>query len=183
MHISLSAIRVALLVWIGVGGLAFSQGTFPRPPQAPASNARVPVAGAATVMGGADEVKPLSANCRITFSGKSGEKAIGELSCLTNAPSVFISGPLDDSAAPTSFEVRGAISEREGGLFVFEYQISFEVARTSGAPNAVPGAARPVQYQKHSCSGSILMKPAKAYEILKAGGCAYSVMITPEVEK
>lgn len=179
MNTSLPALRVASLVWTCAAGLAFSQGV----PQGPGSVRRMLVPNAPVAGGNAEASKPLSTNHRITFFGKAGEKALGELSCLTNSPTVFISGPLDDSANPTSFDVRGAISEREGGLIVFEYQIGFEVALTSGAPNAAPGAARPIQYQRHSCSGSLLMRPGKAYEILKAGGCAYSVMITPEVEK
>lgn len=179
MNTSLPAIRVALVVWLSAASLAFSQAV----QQVPGNARRVPVPSPLGGGSHAEMAKPLSANYRITFSGKSGEKVIGELSCLTSSPTVGISGPLDDSATPTSFNVQGTISEREGGLIFFEYQIGFEVALTSGAPNAAPGAARPIQYQRHSCSGSLVMKPGKAYEILKAGGCAYSVMITPEVEK
>lgn len=184
MNFFLPVARVAVVVWIcAASSLAHSQGLLPAPgvarranlPPAPNVNAEV--------------LKPLSTNFRITFSGKSGEKAIGELSCLTNSPTVFISGPLDDSATPTSFEVRGSLSERDGGLISLEYQISFQVPVTSStvtsqAKSEGPSTStRTVQYQNHSCSGSLLMKPGKAYEILKAGGCSHAVTITPEPEK
>ncbi|WP_449071741.1 hypothetical protein [Prosthecobacter sp.] len=131
----------------------------------------------------------MSTNYRVTFSGKSGEKAIGELSSLTCSPVVYISGPLDASTTPTSFDVRGSVSEREGGLLFFEYQIGFQVPVTMSTHTTQPkgegsgSSTSTIQYQNHTCSGSILMKPGKAYEILKAGGCSHSVMITPEPEK
>lgn len=131
--------------------------------------------------------KPLSSNYRIVFTGKSGDKALGELSLLTASPVVAISGPLDASPMPTSFEVSGTIEEREGGLIVFEYRIGFQVpVTTTIATNQsnVPGTSySSVQYYNHTCSGSLVMKPGKAYDVLKAGGNTHSVMITPEVDK
>jgi len=122
----------------------------------------------------AEPAKRLSANYRVLFSGKSGEKAIGELSLLTASPLVRISGPLDASAITTNFDVSGTIEEREGGLIAFEYSIRFEVPVSNG---------NNTQYYNHSCTGSLLMKQGKAYDILKTGGITHSVMITPEPDK
>lgn len=184
MNIFLPAIRVALLVWISAASLAFSQGNIPAPGGARRLLMPNPNANTNT-----EAAKPLSTNYRITFSGKSGEKAIGELSSLTCSPVVYISGPLDASTTPTSFDVKGSVSEREGGLLFFEYQIGFQVPVTMSTHTTQPkgegsgSSTSTIQYQNHTCSGSILMKPGKAYEILKAGGCSHSVMITPEPEE
>lgn len=187
MNTSLPVIRVVLLVWISAASLAFAQGI----PSVPGGVRRqlLPPNPNVGQSGNGEAPKLLSSNYRITFSGKSGEKALGELSCLTSSPTVGISGPLDDSATPTSFDVRGTITEREGGLVFFEYQIGFQVPVASAVSSTPPNGKVPgpsfsnIQYHNHSCSGSILMKPGKAYEILKAGGCSHTVMIAPEVEK
>lgn len=183
MDTSLPAIRVALLVWISAACLAFSQGNTPAPGGARRLLMPNPNANTST-----KAAKPLSSNYRITFAGKCGEQPIGELSSLTCSPVVYISGPLDASTTPTSFDVKGSVSEREGGLIFFEYQIGFQVPVTMSTHTTTPKGDGPgtststVQYQNHTCSGSILMKPSKAYEILKAGGCTHAVMITPEGE-
>ncbi len=132
-----------------------------------------------------EPIKPLTGNYRLSFTGKAGEKALGELSALTCSPRVSVAGPLDASEIPTSFEVTGTIAEREGGLIYFDYQILFSVPvpqQTHAAKENGPVTTN-YSYQRHSCTGSLLMKPGKAYDILKAGGATHSVTITPEADK
>jgi hypothetical protein len=124
----------------------------------------------------------LSSNHRITFSGKSGEKSLGELSALTCSPRVDIAGPLIDSENPATFGVSGTLSEKDGSI-VFQHQITFSVPTTVATQVVQPGV-RPVSntsYQQHSTSGTLLMKPGKVYEVLKSGGNVCTISIAPEV--
>jgi hypothetical protein len=138
--------------------------------------------------GRGDPKKNLSTNYRITFSGQAGGRPVGELSTLTCSPMVTLAGPLDASSTPTSFEVAGEIEEREDGQILFAYNISFSVPAIGAAPSpgglqgGVPVSSN-LQYQRHTVSGSLLMKPGKAYELLKAGGATHTVTIAPESDK
>ena len=66
------------------------------------------------------EPETLSANYRITFSGKSGEEAIGELSVLTCSKKITLSGPLSSSDTPTTFTITGTLEEKDG-LLILNY--------------------------------------------------------------
>jgi hypothetical protein len=121
----------------------------------------------------------LKSNYRITFSGVSGDKPLGELSALTCAPRIELSGPLSASERPANFTVSGTLSEKEGEM-IFLYQIGFSVP--SSVPPGVPGAGN-IQYQQHSSSGTLRMKPGKSYEVLKCGGNVYTISISPESDK
>ena len=125
------------------------------------------------------EADTLKSNYRITFSGVSGDKTLGELSALTCAPRIELSGPLSASERPANFTVSGTLSEKEGEM-IFLYQIGFSVP--SILPPGVPGAGN-IQYQQHSSSGTLRMKPGKSYEVLKCGGNVYTISISPESDK
>ena len=125
------------------------------------------------------EADMLKSNYRVTFSGVSGDKPLGELSTLTCAPKIELSGPLSSSERPASFSVSGMLSEKEGEM-ILHYQIGFSVP--SSTPPGVPVASNN-QYQQHSSSGTLRMKPGKSYEVLKCGGNVYTISISPESDK
>lgn len=137
------------------------------------------------------EPETLSTNYRITFSGKSGEGAIGELSALTCATQITMSGPLSSSDTPTSITVSGTLEEKDG-LLIFKYTLAYTVAMVfedrSPQPQ-IPGQppkvvqGRSVQYRDHSAQGILRMKPGQAYDLLKSGGNTYSIIVAPEPEK
>ena len=130
----------------------------------------------------------LSTNYRITFSGKSDEKSLGELSSLTCSRNILIEGPLNSSDTPSIFSVSGTLEEEEG-LIIFNYSIGFRcpVVITNPQPGQpqVPGMSRTttIQYQDHSVKGTLKMKPGKSYDLLRAGGNVYSIVVAPEIEK
>ncbi|GEP42221.1 hypothetical protein BGE01nite_15120 [Brevifollis gellanilyticus] len=137
----------------------------------------------------------LSKNYLITFSTTTNGKPVGELTMLTCSPQVSVSGPLDSGPSPTSFGVAGELAEDEG-LLLFTYNIDFSypvvTAVATGAvapPQAVPapGFAQPmsasVQYQQHRSQGMLRMKIGTPYEVLKAAGVTYTVVISAPVEK
>lgn len=133
------------------------------------------------------EQKPetLSSNYRFTFSGKSDEKSLGELSALTCSRKINLSGPLNSSETPTMFTVSGTLEEKDG-LLIFSYSIGYRapliISRSGqpGQPN--PPGYTSIQYQDHSSQGTLRIKPGKAYELLRSGGCVYSITVTPETE-
>ena len=134
------------------------------------------------------EPATLSTNFRITFSGKSGEKSIGELSCLTCSKAISLSGPLDSSDTPTTFNVRGTLEEKDG-VVLFSYSLNYRCAVTTavhqpqpGQPQQ-PGGYRSVQYLDHSTEGTLKMKPGQSYDLLRAGGNTYSIIVAPQIEK
>ena len=63
----------------------------------------------------------------------------------------------------------------------FVYSLGFSVPVVSSInPPAQPGAVPMpgnVQYQQHQSSGSVLVKPGKTYDLLKAGGYVYRLKI------
>ena len=129
----------------------------------------------------------LPSNYRLTFSGTSGEKPLGQLSVLTCSERVQVSGPLNAEDPKTVFEISGTLSEKEGSL-VFTYSIGFsvliqppEAAAGERLGNARPGNAN-ASYVNHSASGSLRIKPGEVYEVLKSGGNAYTVSISPETK-
>lgn len=136
----------------------------------------------------------LSTNYRITFSGKSGEAAIGELSALTCSKNILISGPLSSSDTPTTFTISGTLEEKNG-LLILSYSLGYRVAVFSGSQSPQPGQPQPpgqpppragyssVQYMDHSSNGILKMKPGQTYDLLKVGGNTYSVIVTPESDK
>jgi hypothetical protein len=134
------------------------------------------------------QAETLNTNYKITFSGKSDEKSLGELSILTCSKSISISGPLSSSDTPTTFSVSGTLEEKDG-LIIFNYSIEFRVSvATTNQPGQAqppppPGFSRPIQYQEHTSRGTLKMKPGKAYDLLKSGGNIYSIVVAPEIEK
>lgn len=133
----------------------------------------------------------LNSNYRITFSGKSDDKSLGELSSLTCSPNIVVSGPLDSSETPTSFSVTGALEERDG-LILFSYQIQFTIPMFTTTQQAQPASAgqapapapnRHIQYMTHSSSGILKMKPGKTYDLLKVGGNVYTMVVAPEIDE
>jgi hypothetical protein len=140
------------------------------------------------------EPETLSANYRITFSGKSGEEAIGELSVLTCSKKITLSGPLSSSDTPTTFTITGTLEEKDG-LLILNYSLSYRVAVVMGDQSSQPGQPqlpgqppqparyRSVQYMDHSTQGALKMKPGQNYDLLKAGGNTYSIIVAPEIDK
>jgi hypothetical protein len=171
--------------------LATGQQPIPRqPPSAipgqPPVRARVqPPGGALQPDSDPQPSESLSANYRITFSGKSDEKSLGELSSLTCSRNIMIEGPLNSSDTPTTFSVSGTLEEDEG-LIIFNYAISFRCPVITNPPPGqppVPGMSRTIQYQDHTSRGILKMKPGKPYDLLRAGGNVYSIVVAPEIEK
>lgn len=131
------------------------------------------------------KAETLNTNYRVTFSGKSDEKPLGELSTLTCSKDILISGPLSSSDTPTTFSVTGTLEEKDGLIF-FSYSIGFRVpVVTTSQPNQPPQPVgyRSIQYQDHSSKGTLMMKPGKAYDLLRSGGNIYSIVVAPEIEK
>lgn len=178
------SLRLLLIVYAAAASAALAQNAPPAMPPTVANRPMRPVNPGMVQNQGTEPAKPLSSNYRVSFTGKTGDKVLGELSTLTCSPRIAVAGPLDASEVPTSFEVSGTIEEREGGQIVFDYQIMFSVPVPSQTMSAKD---KPVMttynYQRHTCTGSLLMKAGKSYDILKAGGATHSVTITPEAEK
>ena len=177
IHMNKSTLTLPLsIVVLSVSGL-LATGQQPRP-------MAVPTPGAGRDLT-PKQSEPLSTNYRITFSGKSDEKNLGELSSLTCSTNIYISGPLSSSDSPTTFSVSGALEEKEG-LIIFNYSIDFRVPVVS-TPKPVsgmpPGQNLTIQYQDHSSRGTLKMKPGKSYDLLKSGGNIYSIVVVPEIEK
>ena len=127
----------------------------------------------------------LSTNYRVTFSGKSDDKSLGELSSLTCSENILISGPLNSSDTPTTFTVSGTLEEKDG-LIIFNYSIEFNVPvaiRTQPDQPPPPGGSRSIQYQRHSSKGTLKMKAGKPYDLLRSGGNIYSIKVEPEMDK
>ena len=137
----------------------------------------------------------LGANYRITFSGASGDKSLGELSALTCAPKIEIHGALNPAGTSTILHVTGTLEEKEGCI-LFSYAIGFRVPQVAAdkAPSpsqpqppkpAIAGPAAPgdVQYQELTATANLLMKPGKTYQLLKAGGNVFTVVVKPEPDK
>lgn len=132
------------------------------------------------------ETTSLSSNYRITFSGISGDKSLGELSTLTCSPDVSVSGPLNATDTPTTFTVSGGLQEKDGEL-LFSYNIGFSLPVSTSTFSPPPNQAAPrvtsIQYQQHSSTGMLKMKPGKAYEVLKSAGIVYTITIAPEADQ
>ena len=127
----------------------------------------------------------LGVNYQISFSATSEGKSVGELSMLTCSPDISVSGPLNSGATPTSFTVRGSLSEKDDEL-LFRYGINFSVPITTSAlTSKQDGQAivSNIQYQEHNSQGMLRMKAGTPYEVLKAGGAIYTITITPVPKK
>jgi hypothetical protein len=134
-----------------------------------------------------DEPELLSVNYRITFSGTSGDKSLGELTTLTCSPRVQVSGPLNSTDLPTSFNVDGTLTEKDG-MLIFAYAIGFTVPVQNAAipPNSgvpQPGSSMNVAYNNHTTTGTLRMVVGEKYEILKCGGNTYTIAIADEAKK
>ena len=130
-----------------------------------------------------EQSEALSTNYRITFSGKSDGKSLGELSTLTCARKTTISGPLNSSDTPTTFTVSALLEEKDG-LLLFTYSIGFRVPITTMRPPQPGQPPSPsFQYQDHTSQGTLKMKPGKTYDLLKSGGNIYSIVVAPEEDK
>ena len=129
------------------------------------------------------QTETFNTNYRVTFSGKSDDKSLGELSTLTCARNISISGPLKVSNLPTIFTVSGILEEKDG-LLIFTYSIDFRgaVITTQDSRPGQPQMSN-IQYQDHSSKGALRMKPGKAYELLKTGENIYSIVVAPENDK
>ena len=163
------------IVLLAVSGLPVT-GQGPPRPRPPASGQRVPTT---------QQVETLNTNYRVTFSGKSEDKPLGELSTLTCSKDIFISGPLSSSDTPTTFSVTGTLEEKDG-LMLFSYSINFRVpVITSSQSNKPPQPSgySSVQYQEHSSRGTLKMKMGKVYDLLISGGNTYSIVVAPEIEE
>jgi hypothetical protein len=123
----------------------------------------------------------LSSNFRLTFSGASGEKNLGQLSVLTSSQSVQVSGPLSAEDPNTVFSIQGTLSEKEGAL-VFTYSIRFTVRAQQPAAGEGKPTSQPSYFVDHTASGTLRMNPGEVYEVLKSGGNAYTVSISPETK-
>lgn len=162
--------------------IALGQGA--APPQ-PGFN-RIPVRPGIVSPGGqsnqqSSDSSLLSSNFRLTFSGVSGEKNLGQLSVLTSSPRVQVSGPLSAEDPNTIFSIEGTLSEKEGAL-IFTYSIQFTVrAQQPAAVGGTPGT-QSTYYVEHRVSGTLRMNPGEVYEVLKSGGNAYTVSISPEAK-
>lgn len=162
--------------------IALGQGA--APPQ-PGFN-RIPVRPGIALPGGqsnqqSSDSSLLSSNFRLTFSGASGEKNLGQLSVLTSSPRVQVSGPLSAEDPNTVFSIEGTLSEKEGAL-IFTYSIRFTVRAQPPAAGEGKPMPQPSYFVDHTASGTLLMKPGEVYEVLKSGGNAYTVSISPETK-
>ena len=127
----------------------------------------------------------LPENYRLTFSGQSGEKRLGELSTLTCSPQITITGTLVPEEIPVIFTVSGTLAEKDG-VVTFVYSIGFRIpipAQTSQAGKDGERTVTNIVYQDQQCSGALRMKPGRSYELLKAGGTTYVVTIAAEPDK
>ena len=129
------------------------------------------------------QAETFGTNYRVTFSGKSDDKSLGELSTLTCAQNIHISGPLNSSDTPTTFTVSGILEEKDG-LLIFTYSIEFRSPITTmrDVQQGQPQIAN-VQYHDHTSRGTLKMQPGKTYDLLKSGGNIYSIVVAPEIDK
>ena len=129
------------------------------------------------------QTETFNTNYRVTFSGKSDDKSLGEISTLTCARNISISGPLNSSNIPILFTVSGILEEKDG-LLIFTYSIDFRAAIIT-TRDSRPGQPQStnIEYQDQSSKGTLKMKPGKAYELLKSGGNIYSIVVAPEIDK
>jgi hypothetical protein len=185
MNKSPFALPLTIVVLSASSLLALGQ----QPPQRGQPQPRIVGRGPATPYAETpQEPETLSTNYRITFSGKSGEGAIGELSALTCSKNIVISGPLNSSDTPTTFNISGTLEELDG-LLILNYSVSYTVAVvTSTGPTppgqpTPPGGYRAVQYREHSSKGTLKMNPGQTYDFLVTGGNTYSIVVRPEVDK
>ncbi len=134
------------------------------------------------------EPEILSTNYRITFSARSGEAAIGELSTLTCSRNILIQAPLNSSDTPTTITIEGTLEEKEGAL-ILSYSLGYSYAVVSGTESPQPGQPQPpgayraVKYNDCVSRGTLKMKPGQTYELLKAGGNTYTIIVAPEADK
>lgn len=192
MKLSLPVLLLASLLLMTSGILpGFSQA--PSAPVVPPVKRRALIAAPNSQTPAAPET--LSKNYLVTFSATANGKAVGELTMLTCSPQISVSGPLDSGPSPTTFGVAGELGEDEG-LLLFTYNIDFSypvvtavVAGAAAPPQAVPAPGNPrsmaanVQYQQHRSQGMLRMKVGTPYEVLKAAGVTYTVVISAPVDK
>lgn len=182
--------RLMLAMVLAVSAVGMAQngpGVLPKP-------RLVPVGSQAGMPGGPvkqEGIASLSSNFRLTLSGKAGDKSLGELSALTSSPTIQISGPMDGSELSATYSISGLLEEKEGKI-LFAYTISFSVPVVTESQSLRPSAkgeaaavatTRNIQYQQHSANGTLRMVPGKTYEVLKAGGATYTIVVAPEDEK
>ncbi|MBN8456241.1 MAG: hypothetical protein J0M04_00150 [Verrucomicrobia bacterium] len=183
MNKSPFALPLAVVLLSASGLLALGQQ--PAQPGQPTPGRRPPAAPFAETQ---QKPETLSTNYRIIFSGRSGEDAIGELSALTCSKSILISGPLNSSDTPTTFNISGTLEEMDG-LLILNYSVSYTVAVVTSTGPTPPGQPTPpagyraVQYREHSSKGTLKMKPGQTYDFLVTGGNTYSIVVRPEVDK
>lgn len=174
--LGLTIVLLAATPLVASAQQAVNQLPRPRPPVGP---------GVPAPKAGGEELK---SNYRLTFSGTKGGKPLGELSTLTCAAQIQVSGPLEESETPTTFTVQGVLSEKDGDL-LFAYSIGFSLPVTSStiSLNGKDGESRPrtttIQYHQHSSTGTLRMKPGRTYEVLRSGGMIYTITVSPEEDK
>jgi hypothetical protein len=128
-----------------------------------------------------NETEILSANYQVTFSGRSDDKSIGELTLLTCSRQISVSGPLASSPASTVFTVTGTLSEKEDDL-ILSYGINYSHPITLAPSPNQPQLAN-TQYQQHNSQGVLRMKVGEAYEVMKAAGVTYTITISNPTKK
>lgn len=129
------------------------------------------------------EKKTLSANYTITISVLKDDKPVGEATVLTAARQIMTNVPVTskDSDVEGVVSLSGYLAENDTGGLTFDYQLGFQLSSPAAKapPPGMPVApGYPVgQHSSNQSQGSVIAKPGKPYDLLKAGGCTFRVVI------
>lgn len=128
------------------------------------------------------EKKTLSANYTITISVLNNDKSVGEATVLTAARQIMTNVPVTskDSDVEGMVSLSGYLAENDAGGLTFDYQLEFQLSSPDAkAPNPnVPVSGNSMGHRHSNQSqGSVIAKPGKPYDLLKAGGCTFRVVI------
>lgn len=128
------------------------------------------------------EKKTLSANYTITISVLKDDKPVGEATVLTAARQIMTNVPVTskDSDIEGVVSLSGYLAENDAGGLTFDYQLGFELSSPAAKPPppGMPVPGYPLgQRSSNQSQGSVIAKPGKPYDLLKAGGCTFRVVI------